>query len=415
MNSLRARIALALVLAIVSVVAMSTAATLFVSRSLEERNVRTELVDKIRVIVPLVAAGGSELGSHLPSGPPPGEKDQRVSDIVSELLLKAGMNFDVVVSKAAGADYPTASVNFGPGWFSIPLKKHDPPQGAWIAVLGWVGLITVGTICVALVIAHRLTRQLAFLQSMAISIGSDGFLPRLPESGPAEVRATARALNTMGASLKSAVESRMRLVASAGHDLRTPLTRMRLRTEFLDDADRTSWLNDIDELEKIADSAIQLVREETNGKQAERVRIDELVVAICDELKAMNFDVVVEDLDAGTIASSPLAITRALRNLIINAATHGTRAHVSVRVNGAKVMVLIEDEGPGIPEEILPRVFEPFFRVDSARRKLLPGAGLGLAIAKEIVERHDGSLKIRNREPKSGLAQEVIFDAVWPL
>ena len=408
MNSLRVRIALALVLSIVSVVVMSTAATLFVAHGLEEHNVGLQIIDQIKLIAPLVEAGGSELGSRLTPEPPPGEKDERVSNLLTHMLHKAGINLEAVATQPSGSGYSVASVNFGSGWFSTPFKSHQPPPGVWVAVVGWVGLITLGTICVALVIAHRLTRQLAFLQGMAKTISADGFLPRLPEGGPAEVRATARALNLMGASLKSAVESRMRLVAAAGHDLRTPLTRMRLRAEFLSDEERTRWLNDIDELGKIADSAIQLMREETDGKRTQRVRIDRIVVAVCDELKSLGFEVVAEKLDAATISTSPLAITRALRNLIVNAATHGTRAHVAIQANAAKVVVVIDDEGPGIPQEALPRVFEPLFRVDPARRKSIPGAGLGLAIAKEIVERHGGSLMIHNLKP-NGLRQEVTF------
>ena len=109
--------------------------------------------------------------------------------------------------------------------------------------------------------------------------------------------------------------------------------------------------------------------------------------------------------------SAPLALTRALRNLIINAATHGGGAFITVVPQGDTALIRIEDEGPGIPEQIMPRVFEPFFRVDPGRRKSVPGAGLGLAIAKEIVERHGGQLSLHNRLPR-GLRQEVVFSAV---
>src|SRR5260370_20735036 len=108
-----------------------------------------------------------------------------------------------------------------------------------------------------------MTRELAIQERVAATIDADGIIPRLPESGPAELRATARALNTMTARLKNAAESRMRLVAAAGHDLRTPMTRMRLRAEFLDAEDRSLGLSDLEGLEHIADSPIQLRREES--------------------------------------------------------------------------------------------------------------------------------------------------------
>jgi len=408
MNSLRTRIALTLLSAIVCVVAMSTVAIYFATRGFEERHLGERVVDQIKLLAPLISSNGDGAKPHLAAAPAAGDPNERLSSLLKKLLRDAGFNFDVAVTQSAARD-PVVSVNFGPGWLAIPIHHpHRRPFEVWMALAGWMSLIAIGTAGVSLMISHRITRQLAFLESMAKQIGSDGFLPRLPESGPAEVRATARALNTMGASLKAAVESRMRLVAAAGHDLRTPLTRMRLRAEFYEDEDRSQWLHDLDELDRIADSAIQLVREETNEKPTERVRVDEVVTAICHELVSMNYAVAAGQIEQATISSSPLALTRALRNLIINAATHGGSALVSVTASNRQATIVIDDDGPGIPEETMSRVFEPFFRVDMARRKSVPGAGLGLAIAKEIVERHGGNLKLCNRQPH-GLRQEVTF------
>jgi signal transduction histidine kinase len=263
---------------------------------------------------------------------------------------------------------------------------------------------------VALWFAHRITRHLAVLERVAATIDADGVVPRLPETGPAELRATARALNTMTARLKNAAESRMRLVAAAGHDLRTPMTRMRLRAEFLDEEDRSLWLKDLEELDHIADSAIQLVREETQRERSQLLRVDEIIAEICRDLASMKASVTIMKMEAVTISSAPLALTRAVRNLVINAATHGGGAFVTVGLANSTALITIDDEGPGIPDQSMSRVFEPFFRVDPARRKSGPGAGLGLAIAKEIVERHGGKLTLQNRSPK-GLRQEIIFPA----
>jgi signal transduction histidine kinase len=268
-------------------------------------------------------------------------------------------------------------------------------------------------VAVALWFAYRITRHLAVLERVAATIDADGILPRLPESGPAELRATARALNTMTAKLKNAAESRMRLVAAAGHDLRTPMTRMRLRAEFLDDEDRSLWLNDLEELDHIADSAIQLVREETQRERNQLVRVDEIISEICQDLSSMAASVTIMKMEAVTISSAPLALTRAVRNLVMNAATHGGGAFVSVGLEDySTALITIDDEGPGIPDQSLSRVFEPFFRVDPARRKSGPGAGLGLAIAKEIVERHGGKLTLQNRSPR-GLRQRIMFPACF--
>lgn len=201
----------------------------------------------------------------------------------------------------------------------------------------------------------------------------------------------------------------MRLVAAAGHDMRTPITRMRLRAEFVsDEEEREKWLNDIDELERIADSAILLVREETGAEAPERIQLDDLVENICTELKQQDFDVTLAATHPVNVFAGRLKLNRALRNLIINAATHGVRARVGVGGDGTNAMVTIEDDGPGIPEEVLGQVFEPFFRADPARRQNIPGAGLGLTIAHEIVTRAGGSIQIVNR-PGGGLLQTVFL------
>jgi signal transduction histidine kinase len=172
------------------------------------------------------------------------------------------------------------------------------------------------------------------------------------------------------------------------------------------------WLNDLEELDRIADSAIQLVREETQREKIQLLRVDEIITEICRDLASMKASVTVLKMEEVTISSAPLALTRAVRNLVINAATHGGGALVTVGLEDGAASITIDDEGPGIPEQSMSRVFEPFFRVDPARRKSGPGAGLGLAIAKEIVERHGGKLILQNRSPK-GLRQRIVFPACF--
>src|SRR5262249_20981409 len=207
--------------------------------------------------------------------------------------------------------------------------------------------------------------------------------------------------------LKRAIESRMRLVAAAGHDLRTPITRMRLRAEFVEDGEeRERWLADLDELERIADSAILLVREESAKAPPRLSELDHLGGASGAELRKQNFDVTETGMAPVTVLANRLALNRALRNLIINAATHGLRARVEVgQANGA-ARIVIEDDGPGLPPELLDQVFEPFFRADPARRQDIRGAGLGLTIAREIVQRAGGTISISNRG--GGGLQQVV-------
>jgi signal transduction histidine kinase len=408
MNSMRTRVAVMLVSSVLCVVMLSTLVMSRVVIELFEQNFREGIAERVSMMSRVVTYQGDTFVFHLSHHPGSGEVLERPTALLKESFRNAGMSPEVVV-KQTSEGRRTASVNLGPGWLTWPVPDHSPPPRVWFGLAGWMGLITIGVIGVALIVAHQATKQLKFLQTMAKAVGSDGVLPKVPEQGSAEIRATARALNMMGESLKKAVESRMRLVAAAGHDLRTPMTRMRLRAEFLPEDERSQWLRDLDELDRIADSAIQLVREETVGKGTEPMRLDALVRQVCRELALMNLPVELRSFDDVTVKISPLAFTRALRNLIINAATHGGGAQVSVIAKGEAALVIVEDNGPGIPEKDLSGIFEPFFRVDPARRQHIPGAGLGLAIAREIVERQGGTLVVENRTP-NGLRQTLSFE-----
>ncbi len=154
----------------------------------------------------------------------------------------------------------------------------------------------------------------------------------------------------------------MRLVAAAGHDMRTPLTRMRLRAEFVSDPEeRALWLKDLEELDQIADSAIRLLREEVGPSLSEAIALDPLLKDLVHELVEIGLPVRLGQIEAVRLLAAPFALKRALRNLIVNAATHGGGAEVSLLTDGDEAVLSIADQGPGIPEHLLGRVFEPFF------------------------------------------------------
>jgi len=178
-------------------------------------------------------------------------------------------------------------------------------------------------------------------------------------------------------------------------------------------AARQKWLSDLQELDLIADSAIRLVREEVGADEREPLRLDLLLAEIAEELRGLGQHVELAPPPAIEVSAGPIALKRALRNLMTNAATHGRGALVSLTREGDRALIRILDDGPGVPEELLSQVFEPFFRVDQARRKTVPGAGLGLAIAREIIERHQGSIEIRNRRPR-GLEQVCTLPCLMP-
>ncbi|PZQ18992.1 MAG: two-component sensor histidine kinase [Ancylobacter novellus] len=353
----------------------------------------------------LVAGGAITVAPAPPLGP----EIEGASARLSEALRREGAHGEARVVEPQGDAPSTAAVKLPDGrWLSV---ETGPPPGPgrreWSVFAFWLILIAGGVAGLVAFVVIRATRPLAVLERAVAAIGPDGEFTALPEEGPPEVRTAARAINLLSLRLKGAMESRMRLVAAAGHDLRTPMTRMRLRAEFLtDEEERGKWLADLEELDRIADSAIRLVREEVDPDAAQIVDVAKMVCEIADELVEIRLPARVARAAPALASVRPLAMKRALRNLMVNAATHGQSATIAVEATRDRVTIAIEDEGPGIPPDLLDRAFEPFFRVDPARKAATPGAGLGLAIAKEIVARNGGSLTIANR-PSGGLVQVV--------
>ncbi|MBZ9936320.1 two-component sensor histidine kinase [Mesorhizobium sp. BR1-1-16] len=420
MNTLRLRIAALIVCAIVAVVGMATSVAIAVigrpgpERMVQDAALQIDLISRLAEQLPDDFEPGmvnpNLHGMRLLAGPASGTVDERLTEVLRSELARIGQPRPVLVSQPVPNQPMTVSVPIASQgwWIAMPLSaRPPPPRTAWFILLGWMSAIILGAAGIAVVISNRLTRPLQMIEGAIASVGPDGTLPVLPELGSGEMKATAKALNRLSARLKSAMESRMRLVAAAGHDLRTPMTRMRLRAEFVgDDDERALWLRDLEELDRIADSAIRLVREEASSGARERVEITGLLREITGELTIQGMRLELGQTVEAEVGVARLALTRALRNLFINAATHGGGGRIEGEIDGAFAVVFVRDNGPGIPDDLIAHVFEPFFRVDPSRRQAMPGAGLGLAIAREIIERNGGSITVSNGVV-CGLVQEI--------
>jgi len=418
MKSLRNRLVLLLITAIVTVVGLATFAASRAMRPPIPEATMDPVARQLHLIVDLAERNrqaAAALGVKFRNAPAEGTEITPMSLFLNRALEKTGGARTALVTQAPGSPLIVASIRLASNeWVVTEIPDLRPPPGQWWALGGWIVLIVLGSTLVSIFAASKIINPLQLLEDAVGRIGADGLLPPIPETGSGEVRATAQALNTLSARLKTAMESRMRLVAAAGHDLRTPMTRMRLRAEFIpDEAEREKWFADLEELDAIADSAIRLVREEVDKDSSQPVRLDVLLREVADELIHLGYKVVPPSLPAMKVSAGPLALKRALRNLIINAATHGGGATIELACEGEHAIVQIRDKGPGIPEELIGHVFEPFFRVDAARRKTMPGAGLGLAIAREIIERFGGAITIANGTKPKGLVQTLRFPLAY--
>lgn len=416
MRSLQLKIALILITAIVAVVMVATAVTALVLNAGEATRMVGPMARHIALTQEFyrTATGGQppprppRSPKEIVDTPPKGIERTELQSALTAALAKQGVQGAVQVVVPERARDPVAALQLSDGrWmlFDFP-GPPGPPTQLMLALGAWLTLVVIGVVGVALIMARRVTHPFAVLERAIASVGPDGLLPRMPETGSGEARQTAAALNRLSDRLRAAMDSRMRLVAAAGHDLRTPMTRMRLRAEFLDEDERASWLGDIDELEAIAESAIRLVREEGAGEDRVAVPLDAMLRECVGELRDAGLAIEPGELSSVSVEAGPLALRRALRNLLTNAATHGGGGRVRLEAESDHARVVIQDDGPGIPEELLDQVFEPFFRANPGRTQTVKGAGLGLAIAREIVERFGGSITIRNR-PEGGLEQVV--------
>lgn len=259
-----------------------------------------------------------------------------------------------------------------------------------------LALLVLILVIVLYLTARNITRPLSDLARAADSIGRDSSRTLLAERGARELRHAAHAFNTMQDRLHRYLDSRSRVLAAMSHDLKTPLTRLRLQVEALDNPPMEERIgHELDEMEAMVHEALSLFRGLDEGAPAAAVDIDALLTKIRGEFTDMGQQMTVTGHALQPFVGKLHALKRLLTNLIVNAIKFGSRADVVVE-DGAQLVIRVRDEGPGIPAEDLERVFEPFYRLESSRSRDSGGTGLGLTIARDIAQAHGGSLTVHN-------------------
>lgn len=228
------------------------------------------------------------------------------------------------------------------------------------------------------------------------------------ERGSVEIVAVARALNQMRGRIATMLESRTRMLRGISHDLRTPLTRLRLRIEQLPQPDvREALLADVDHLDRLLKESLSYLRDTHQREAVERADLAATLQTICNEFCDVGHQVTYSGPNRLIAAFRPLAIARAVTNLCENATKFGDNVTVELRSNAGGIVIDVADDGPGIPEEHLNKVLEPFYKADSARSGDT-GFGLGLSIVSEIVEAHHGRLELQARQPNGLIARMIL-------
>lgn len=280
--------------------------------------------------------------------------------------------------------------------FAAPVKIED---SFWSVRFGLSMLVMLLSVVIfASLVVRYLTKPLQTFSQAAQRLGTDVNAPALPVTGPIEVRAATLAFNEMQDRIRRFLEDHTQLIAAISHDLGTPITRLRLRAEFVEDAEqKQKMLSDLDDMEKMVASALSLAREETDSEPQVMVDLRALVRRVCDDLLDLQQPVTLNIGDASVpFLCRPVALRRAITNLIENAVKYGERARVSLVQSKEAVRIIIEDDGPGISEIQMEEVFKPFHRLERSRNSETGGTGLGLTVSRRIVRSHGGDVLLKN-------------------
>jgi signal transduction histidine kinase len=281
----------------------------------------------------------------------------------------------------------------------LTTRYYRPPTAPWPmqSIAAALVAILMSSFAAAF-ISRRVARPLSQLAGAATEVARGGTAPRVPEQGPDDVRRAAAAFNAMTDQVTRTMESQRQLLSAVGHDLRTPITAMRINAEFVEDTDTRERLEEnIEELQELTEAVLSAAKG-VGWETMRKVDLAALVESVCTDLEEMGKPVTWEAHAAAPLTCRPNEIRRAIRNLIENAVAYGKKADVHLSNSPNAYEVIVEDEGPGIAEAERERVFEPFVRLESSRSTETGGTGLGLTLVKAIAQSHGGTITLENRE-----------------
>lgn len=313
---------------------------------------------------------------HNPPPPPPHQRDGRPPP-PSRLLA--------VIRLSDGAQLAVRLPNLS----QVPDRPASPERmlAALAALIAGIGILSWLAVRVA-------TRPLSDLAEAARVLGEDPEQGEITAHGPAEVAQAAGAFRLMQQRIREHIAERTRILAAISHDLQTPITRLRLRTEQIDDdALRGRVQSDLDDMQALVREGLAYARSLENGEAEQRLDLSALLGSLVEDAREMGWNVQLAEGERAVCSARPTALRRSLWNLIENGVKFGERVEIAIE---SGPVVRIRDHGPGLPDEELERVFEPFYRTESSRNRDTGGTGLGLAIARNLLRVQGGEVTLAN-------------------
>jgi signal transduction histidine kinase len=325
-----------------------------------------------------------------------------------QLMAQAAGRYDLLLVEAAfppGAGPPSAfrlwlrlaGTDVAHRWLVLTVPAELLRRQDLMHLLLWWGLSLAGAVPLSLLVAQRLTAPIRRFSAAAEHLGMEIAASPLPERGPAELRSAAVAMNAMQRRITRFVGDRTQMLAAISHDLRTPISRLRLRADAMPESrERQHMIADLKHMEQMIGATLDFARDASAAEVRCRIDLSSLVESLCQEIVDLGQSAIYRGPAYLEFTCRPIAVGRALRNILENAVEYAGGAEAIVIDRGDAVEIAIRDRGPGIPEAEQERVFEPFYRLDRARSSHHAGAGLGLSIARNIARAHGGDVSLEN-------------------
>ena len=384
--------------------------------SLAERAVTLERLTAAEPELLTTISAGSLTVERSVAPPPPPERpwphEAEIREPVLSRLAELGVVGGRFHIRARGADMARPvmqlSVPARNGWFTLEAEANPRAWQSGAGAAAWMSLLSLMILGAVLWGTRRVTRRLPQFIEAAEHLGTEQRVTPLAEEGPAEIRRLSAAFNRMQHRVKAHVDERSAMLAAVSHDLRTFVTRVKLRTDYIDDdTQRAKAQGDLDAITQILNEAVAFARDEQSDETRAPVDLASMLTALVDDERDLGNDATYEGPPHLRCFGQPTALNRAFANLIKNAVRYGGSVTVRATEQGQKALVDICDPGPGIPPEKHDAVLKPYVRLEPSRNRSSGGAGLGLAITANVLRRHAGTLKFVNQA--SGFTVRVLL------
>jgi signal transduction histidine kinase len=353
---------------------------------------------------------GMTPGTGMAPGDPVIDMQEHMGRMMGEGSGHMRQRFDSFSRKWHGDSVLSVSIQLTDGsWFNVATPGTRLRSAWWSRVFVPIIVTTIIVLFLTFWAIRRSAKPLALFAQAAERLGRDVNAPPMPEDGPKEVLSASRAFNEMQRRIQSFIKDRTHMLAAISHDLRTPITRLRLRAELIDDPEQQAkMLADLDQMEQMIAATLSFARDEATDETSVRFDLAAMLQSLADDISDTNGRASYDGPDKLEWTGRPGALKRAFQNLADNAIKYGKRVDIALQRVDKGFVVMFTDDGPGIPEDEYLKVFEPFYRVDPSRNRDTGGVGLGLAVARSVIRAHGGDISFSRENDRFTVVVRVL-------